>query len=112
LGAMINATWLWRGLRRRQVLRHGEGWAALLIRVSVASAGLGAWLAWGAQAFNWSAPDVDWLLRLGALAGLCFVGALVYLGALAVMGFPLRELMQRKAVASALDAVPPAKKER
>ena len=112
LGAMINATWLWRGLRRRQVLRHGEGWAALLIRVSVASAGLGAWLAWGAQAFNWSAPEVDWLLRLGALAGLCFVGALVYLGALAVMGFPLRELMQRKAVASALDAVPPAKKER
>ena len=111
LGALINAAWLWIGLRRRQVLRHGAGWSGLLVRVTVAASAMGAWLYWGAQAFAWHGDGVSWVGRLGALGLVCIVGGIIYLGALALMGFPLRQLMQRRAVVSALDNITEPKKE-
>jgi len=111
LGALINAAWLWIGLRRRQVLRHGAGWSGLLVRVTLAASAMGAWLYWGAQAFAWHGDGVSWVGRLGALGLVCIVGGIIYLGALALMGFPLRQLMQRRAVVSALDNITEPKKE-
>ena len=48
LAAFVNAAMLYRRLRAQNVYRPLPGWGAFLLRVTLATVGMGALLAWGA----------------------------------------------------------------
>ena len=93
------------------MLKRAGGWPRSFVRGAGAASALRSSLYSGTQAFAWHGDGVSWVGRLGALGLVCIVGGIIYLGALALMGFPLRQLMQRRAVVSALDNITEPKKE-
>jgi putative peptidoglycan lipid II flippase len=91
LSAIINATLLYRGLRRDGVYAPSDAWRKLLPRILLASLAMAAFLWWVSG--DWSAWG-DWsalrrVLRLGlAVAG----GATIYFGTLWLAGTRPRDL--------------------
>ncbi len=83
--AVLNAALLYRGLRRADIIDHGPGWPALLVRVAVANAAMAAVLMKLHRATAWwtdvsTGEKVAWLtISVVAGAGAYFV-ALVVLG--------------------------------
>ena len=103
-GAVLNATWLWVGLVRKGTLRMSPGWGLFLLRIAVVSVALGAWMWWSAQAIDWAAWHSQWALRIVALAGVALGCAVIYFGGLALLGMPLRQLMRRASISTALES--------
>ncbi|HEV7912182.1 MAG TPA: lipid II flippase MurJ, partial [Albitalea sp.] len=95
LGALINATWLFVGLRRRGSYVPGPGWGAFALRVVCASAVLGAGLGWAAYRIDWIALGEQRLLRIGLIAACLTGAALLYFGTLLATGMKLREFVRR-----------------
>jgi putative peptidoglycan lipid II flippase len=95
LGALINALWLFIGLRRAGAYRPAPGWRGFTLRVLLATACLGALLAWAAHAIDWvGLRDREWL-RVGWMA-VCLMGAaLLYFSVLVASGLKLREFVRR-----------------
>ena len=93
LGACLNATLLYRGLRRRGIYAPGSGWRVFLAKVAVATALMAAAL-WGAMgpAAWWTGAALH--LRAAALVGLVALGALVYFGGLWAFGFRPRDFVR------------------
>jgi putative peptidoglycan lipid II flippase len=83
--AVLNALLLYRGLRRADVLRHGPGWTALLLRVTLANVAMVAALLWLARPVDWwiAAAVME---RIAWLAGSVVAGGSAYFIALVVMG--------------------------
>jgi putative peptidoglycan lipid II flippase len=94
LGALVNAAWLWWGLRRRGHYRPLPGWGRFGAQVGVAGLALAAWLCWANQGVDWVALQARPLLRLGALAGVLGVSALVYFSMLRVAGLKWRAFVR------------------
>jgi putative peptidoglycan lipid II flippase len=96
LGACLNATLLYRGLRQRGIYAPQPGWRAFLAKVGAAAALMAAalWLAMGPAAW-WTSAAVG--LRAAALAGLVALGALVYFGCLWILGFRPRDFVRESA---------------
>jgi putative peptidoglycan lipid II flippase len=95
IGALINAAWLFIGLRRAGLYTPEPGWRGFALRVLLASAALGGALAWAAQALDWVAMrDQPWL-RIGALAGSLVGAGLLYFGCLLAAGLKLRQFARR-----------------
>jgi putative peptidoglycan lipid II flippase len=94
LGACLNATLLYRGLRRHAIYLPQPGWGAFLAKVCAAAAlmGLALWLAAGPLAW-WTSAALG--LRAAALAGLVALGALVYFGCLWALGFRPRDFARQ-----------------
>ena len=91
LGALVNATLLYRGLCRSGAYRRSAGWGSLLLRIVAANAAmaavlllgageLGRWLAWGATE------------RIAHLAGLIVLGGGTYLAVLWIAGVRREDL--------------------
>jgi len=95
LGALINAGWLLRGLIRQGAYRPMPGWGGFAWRVLLASALLGAVLAWAATAYDWTGDPVRQWQRAAVLAGALLGVALLYFGVLIACGLRLREFMRR-----------------
>ena len=95
LGALINAAWLFAGLRRAGLYQPEPGWLAFALRIALASALMGGLLAWAAQALDWVAMREQAWLRIGALAACLVTSALVYFGSLLVSGLNLRQFARR-----------------
>jgi len=95
LGAMINATWLYTGLRRCGVYRPEPGWAAFLARVVLANSLLGLWLWQASERLDWIALQAQWALRAGLLAGAMTVAALLYFATLRLSGLDLRQFARK-----------------
>jgi len=95
VGAMINAGWLLWGLRRAGVYSPSPGWRGFTLRVVVATALLGALLAWGAQAFDWVALHAQGSRRIGLLAAFLCGSAMLYFGSLVAMGLRFRQFLRR-----------------
>jgi len=94
-GALINAGWLFVGLRRTGAYRPSPGWGGFGARVLVATGLLGGWLFWGARAVDWiGLHDRPWL-RVGWLAGFLIGAALLYFVALLAMGIRLKQFARR-----------------
>ncbi|MEP7056658.1 MAG: murein biosynthesis integral membrane protein MurJ [Caldimonas sp.] len=94
-GALINASWLFVGLRRNGAYVPSPGWLPFALRVLVATALLGGLLAWGAHAVDWiGLHDRQWQ-RVGWLAAFLVSAALLYFVALAAMGIRLEQFMRR-----------------
>ena len=95
LGAMINATWLYLGLRRAGAYTPEPGWAGFALRVLGATALLGALLFWAERHIDWVGLVGHQWQRIGWLV-LCLGGAaLLYFGALLASGIRLRQFMRR-----------------
>jgi putative peptidoglycan lipid II flippase len=95
LGACLNATLLYRGLRSRDIYSPRPGWGAFLAKVGAATVLMAAavWLA--SPPSPWWA-GADWQLRTAALAGLVALGAVVYFAALWVLGFRFKDFVREE----------------
>ena len=95
LGAVINAVWLFVGLRRAGAYTPEPGWAAFSLRVVGATALLGVALWWAEHHIDWLGLANHHYERIGWTA-LCLGGAaLLYFGALALSGLKFKQFMRR-----------------
>jgi putative peptidoglycan lipid II flippase len=95
LGALVNATWLFVGLRRAGLYLPSPGWGTFALRVLLASALLGTLLEVAARSIDWiGLRDEPWL-RIGWLAACLGAAAALYFGALLASGLRLRQFMRR-----------------
>jgi putative peptidoglycan lipid II flippase len=95
LGACINASFLFTGLRRRAIYVPHAGWLPFFVKVVVAVALMGA-VAWFSQAqLDWAALRAHPVLRAGALFLIIGVSAAVYFAVLLALGFRPRHFMRR-----------------
>jgi putative peptidoglycan lipid II flippase len=96
LASCINAALLYRGLREREVYRPAAGWGKFLLQLLTALLLMGLTLAWGlgqeADWFQWHS-----LTRISHLSLLVAGGGGVYLLALWVLGFRLKDFTRRVA---------------
>ena len=95
LAAFVNAALLYRRLRTHNVYRPLPGWGAFLLRVTLATAGMGALLAWGAGDIeHWlTAPTRD---RVIQLALWITAGLLTYGGLMLALGVRPAQMLLRK----------------
>ena len=96
IGALINALWLFIGLRRAGWYTPAPGWGLFTLRVVFATVLLGALLAWAAQAIDWVGLVTHELRRMGLLAACLGGAALLYFGTLAATGLRPRDFMRRE----------------
>lgn len=91
IGSALNATLLWRGLRRAGVFTPSAGWAGFLLRVLLANAAMGALLLLIAGPIEaWAGLHAaQRVLRCG---GGVLAGAAVYFGVLYATGMRYRHL--------------------
>ncbi len=95
LGAMINAFWLFIGLKRSGAYVPEPGWGGFALRVFGATALLGALLFWAERHIDWIGLVNHQAQRIGWLA-LCLGGAaLLYFGALLASGLKLQQFVRR-----------------
>lgn len=95
LGAMVNAAWLYRGLRRQGIFEPVAGWAGFLWRILVANLVAGGLMVWAATHFDWIALQANWAWRAGLLALVLAAVAVLYFGVLRVLGLDLRQFARR-----------------
>ena len=95
LGAMVNATWLFIGLKRAGAYVPEPGWGGFSLRVFGATALLGGLLFYAEHRIDWVGLVNHQAQRIGWLV-LCLGGAaLLYFGALLVSGLKLRQFVRR-----------------
>jgi putative peptidoglycan lipid II flippase len=96
LAACLNATLLYRGLRRHQIYKPQPGWPAFCAKLATAMLvmGLVLWFAGGDPAdwMRWNL--VERLLRLSLIVAL---GAASYFAALWLTGFRIKDFKRRAA---------------
>ena len=95
LAALVNAAWLWRGLRRQGRYQPAAGWGRFVLRVLAGCAALALWLSWAATAWDWTGLQAQPWARVGWMGGVLVVSAVVYFGALRLTGLPLRSLWRQ-----------------
>jgi putative peptidoglycan lipid II flippase len=95
LAALVNATWLLIGLRKRGSYQPSPGWLAFGLRVGAGCAVMGAGLAWAAHAIDWIGLRSQSGLRVAVLAGVLALAGLVYFGVLLLAGVNLRQFARR-----------------
>lgn len=93
LGALVNAAWLYVGLRRSGIYVPSPGWGLFGLRVAVATGLLGALLAWGAHHVDWTGAG-GWV-RIGWLVALLVGSGVLYFGSLIAMGLNLRQFVRK-----------------
>lgn len=95
IAALVNAALLYIVLRREGVYVPESGWALWFTRILLATAGMGALLAWGVGDLNtWFTASAS--TRVLHLAVLVIGGIFVYLAALLLFGARPRELLLRR----------------
>ncbi|OYV32157.1 MAG: murein biosynthesis integral membrane protein MurJ [Thiomonas sp. 20-64-5] len=92
IGALLNASLLFRGLRKRGMFQPQPGWGRYAGKVTLAQVPLGGLMLWGAVALPWDRAHGD-LLRLGMGLGLLAGAAVLYFATLRLLGFRLRQFM-------------------
>jgi putative peptidoglycan lipid II flippase len=93
VGALVNATWLLVGLRRRGLYTPAPGWHGFALRVLVACTALGGLLWWAARHIDWLATTG--FTRAGLLAATLSGAALLYFTVLLALGLRPRQFMHR-----------------
>lgn len=95
IAAMVNAWLLFYNLRKAEVYRPDPGWKVFLLKVTLASAIMGAVLLWDSQNLTaWlNATAVE---RVARLAFWVIAGMLVYVGAILALGVRINELLLRQ----------------
>ena len=95
LGAVINAAWLFVGLRRGGWYRPAPGWGRFITIVVAATALMGGLLVVAEARIDWIGLAAHQGLRVLCLAGCMAAAALVYFGTLGLAGFRPRDFSRR-----------------
>ncbi|MEK8047023.1 murein biosynthesis integral membrane protein MurJ [Ideonella margarita] len=95
LGAMINAGWLFFGLRKRGLYVPSPGWPLFLVRVCAATSLVGVLLWQAAVRLDWIALQAHSGQRAAWLAAVIVAGAVLYFGSLRLLGLNLRQFARR-----------------
>lgn len=95
LGALLNAAWLFVGLRRADLYRPEPGWLPFAARVLFATAVMASGLAWAAQAVDWLGLRAHPWQRIGLMAGCLAAAVLLYFACLRAVGLKLRQFARR-----------------
>src|SRR5438132_1360326 len=95
IGAILNALLLYRAMRRGDIYAPLPGWGRLLGRVAIALFALGAVLWWSAGADEFWTTARLWA-KVGRLALVIGAGAIVYFGALWLLGFRFADFNRRE----------------
>ena len=96
LGACLNAGLLYYKLRQFDIYAPQPGWAKFALKILLAIVAMGACLKFSAG------PDAVWLatnglIKVWRLTGVVLLGGVTYFAALWLLGFRLRDFMQRAA---------------
>lgn len=91
LGACVNATFLYIGLRRRGIFQPRKGWPMFLLKLAAALLLMGGVSSWMSDQFAWLEMRHQPLLRCADLALVIAASAASYFAALALMGFRPRD---------------------
>jgi putative peptidoglycan lipid II flippase len=96
LGALLNAAWLWWGLRRRGTFKAKPGWGVFVLQVAAASALLALFLSWARLNLPWLEPVAGnkWL-RAGHMGLVLAASGTIYFSVLWASGLKLRALVSR-----------------
>ena len=94
LGAMINAVWLFVGLRRAGWYVPAPGWGAFALRVLLATMLLGVLLHIAEGAVDWTRMRSEGV-RIAWLAGCIAAAAVLYFTTLLSSGLKVRDFMRR-----------------
>ena len=90
---MLNAAWLLTGLIRKGSYSPQPGWGKAIAQIVLATALLGAGL-WGVQQYiDWGSLHAIWRVTY-LLATIAVIG-LAYFATLALLVFPVRQMMRR-----------------
>jgi putative peptidoglycan lipid II flippase len=95
LGALVNAGFLWWGLRRQGAYVAAPGWLGFVLRVAMAAVALGLVLVLARQHWDWLA--LGKLARAGWMAAVVVGASAVYGAMLLALRVDLRALMRRRA---------------
>ncbi len=95
LGAVINAVWLFIGLRRGGWYRPAPGWRRFTAVVVVATALMAAVLVVAETRIDWIGMAGQQALRVAELAGCILAAGLVYFGVLLAAGIRPRDFSRR-----------------
>lgn len=95
LGAMVNALWLFIGLRRAGAYVPEPGWRGFTLRVALATALLGGFLGWAEQGVDWIGLGRHEWQRIGAMAGCLLAAAALYFLTLQLTGLKFKQFMRR-----------------
>jgi len=95
VGAMINAFWLFVGLRRSGLYTPAPGWRGFSLRVGGATALLGALLWWAEHHIDWIGLHAHLAERVGWVALVLGGAAILYFGTLRLTGLNFRQFMRR-----------------
>ena len=91
LGASLNASFLYWGLRQRGVYQPGPGWGRFFLKLALALALMGTVAMLAAARIDWIGMQAHPLLRAGALVLITSLCGACYFGALFATGFRLRD---------------------
>lgn len=95
LGALLNAAWLFYGLRRAGLYTPAPGWWRLMLKVFFASAILGAVLAFASWHVDWLGLRAQPFARMGVLLATLTLAAAMYLSVLVLLGLRLRDFRRQ-----------------
>lgn len=87
VGACMNAALLFAGLYKRGIYRPAAGWRLFFVQLLAACLILAGVLLWFTQSFDWVALGARPLARIALLGASLVLCAVVYFGALFLMGF-------------------------
>ena len=91
LGACVNASFLFIGLRRRGIFHPHSGWGMFLLKLFAALLLMAFVSLWISDQFNWLGMGHTPIRRVGALLLLILASMATYFAALGVMGFRPRD---------------------
>jgi len=95
LGALINATWLLVGLRRRGAYTPSPGWGRFVLQVLAASALLAVFLLYMAGRFPWIELQTQAMARVGVFILTAAGAVAVYFLTLLLGGLNLRQFVRK-----------------
>ena len=95
LAALVNAVWLFIGLRRRGTYVPAAGWRGFALRVAGANVALALALAAAASGIDWIDLGSQRLLRVGLLVSCLTGAAALYFAALRLTGIRLGDFARR-----------------
>ena len=95
VGACFNAAWLWHLMRKADIYRPEPGWAAFLLKLSVALYLMGGalWYSMGSES-SWF--EISAGVRALKLALVILAGTVTYFASLWVMGLRLRDFARHE----------------
>lgn len=94
IGALVNAGWLLVSLLRSGAFKPLAGWLVFTARVLLATAVLGAFLAWANWHFDWIGLRAHEGERAATLAAVMILSAGLYFGVVTLSGLKIRQLLR------------------